>query len=100
MAWRPCSSPVRDRLRPHRQLVPARVAEVKPTPTGKVKGWLRDLSTCRRHGGGDSVQVGGVQHDEGTTRRGGFPPPEPAAQPAIHKTRVLRTVVGERPAED
>jgi hypothetical protein len=89
-----------DRIRPHRQLMPAGIAKVKPAPAGKVEGRLRDRSSACLYGRGDGLQIGGIDDHQGPARRRCCATPEAAAQPAIDETRVIGAVVGKGPPED
>src|SRR5207245_862628 len=95
-ARRPLPLPVR----PHGQLVAARVGEVEPAAARKGKRGLYDLPARLLDLRFDVFQSGGVDHDERATGSHRRRFREPAAQASVLEARVVRPVVFEPPVED
>src|SRR3989442_534370 len=87
-------------IRPHGQLVPARIAEMEPAAAGERVSVSDDLPARLRDLGFDVFQPGGVDHHERIGGPDGRVLREAAAQAAILKAGIVRSVILERPAED
>lgn len=73
---------------------------MKPPPAGKRKDLLDDRTARRAHLGFRAGEIGRVDYNQRPTGRYRILPEESAGEPAVFKAAVVRTVVGELPAED
>src|SRR4051812_13680551 len=85
-------------LGPDPEDVAGRIAEVEPTAAGELEDRLDDLGAGRLDAGQRGFEVARLEDDQrrGAGRRRGA---EPAGEPGAVHGRVLRSEVGERPAE-
>src|SRR6266540_1471003 len=85
---------------PDRELVAARIGEVKAPATWKAEDGLHDLAAGRPHALLGSSEIHGEDHhqDRAPPRRLGLV--KPTRQPTVFEARVIRAVVREFPSED
>src|SRR3989442_8801466 len=87
-------------VRPHGQLVPARVAEVEPTAARERVGLADDLPTRLHELRFDLFQTGGVDHHERIAGPGGPGLAEAAAQTSALGAAVVRSAILEPPTRN
>lgn len=91
-----CALKVASAFRPDRHFRAARLGEMKPPPTRKIKDRPRDLTACRGDAGQGRLKVIGLQDHQ---RRGQRRCRDAAADAAIGDFLIIRAVVVEAPAK-
>src|SRR5437773_1042012 len=87
-------------VRPHGQLVPARIAEMKPAAARERVRLSDDLPARLLDLRFDRLELSGVDHHQRISGPDGRVLCEAAAQAAILEARVVRSVILKLPAED